>query len=123
MAITVCAAAALSTFSSSVFANLSTPAATTTSDSSGATSGRISARLPVGPVANTTAMPLARASASSFFIAGKVAMQRGREVQLGLTKSSTSRAVVFGSSVAGFNSGAAGALMLAHSSTMVGVLA
>ena len=68
-------------------------------------------------------MPLARASANSFFIAGNVAIQRGREVQLGLTKSNGSRAIIFGSSVAGFNSGAAGALMLAHSSTMVGVLA
>ena len=64
-------------------------------------------------------MPLARACSSSFFMAGSEAMHRGRVPQVGGTKSSISRAVVFGSTVTGFSAGAGGAFTLGHSSTMV----
>src|SRR6516164_2538849 len=51
--------------------------------------------------------------------------QRGRLslLQVCFTKSRTSRAVVFGSSVTGFNSGGLGACTVAHSSTIVFVCA
>ena len=46
------------------------------------------------------------------------AMQRGRLVQFGVWKSSSNNAVVFGSRVTGFSSGAAGTFTFAHSSMM-----
>ena len=66
---------------------------------------------------------LTRSSASSVFIACTVAAQPEREVQFGLTKSSLRSAIIFGASVAGFNSYAAEALMLARLALMVGALA
>src|SRR6185312_221331 len=65
----------------------------------------------------------ARAFASSFFIAGKVAMQRGRLPQFCFMKSSISSAVVFTSAVTGLSTGAGGALMAAHSSTTLAACA
>jgi len=61
----------------------------------------------------------ARAASSSFFMAGIVSRQRGRFPQFWFMKSSMSSAVVLGSTVTGFSVGAAGALVPAHSSTML----
>ena len=63
----------------------------------------------------------ARAPASSCLAAGSVAGQRGRtfSLQFCLTKSSIKSAVVLGSMVTPFSSGAGGAFTLDHSSMMV----
>src|SRR6516165_2333163 len=54
----------------------------------------------------------------SFLTVGTVATQRGRAPQLFFMKSSTSSAVVLGSTVTGLSCGAGGALTLPHSVTM-----
>src|SRR6476660_1121434 len=60
----------------------------------------------------------ARASPSSFLIAGSAATQRGRLAQFWFMKSPMIRAVVFGSRVTALISGAAGVFTFAHSSMM-----
>src|SRR5262245_16449497 len=63
-------------------------------------------------------MPCERAASISFLMVGMVATQRGRAPQLFFMKSSTSRAVVLGSTVTGLSSGADGGFTLAQSVTM-----
>src|SRR5437667_11362321 len=63
-------------------------------------------------------MPWARAASMSFLTVGTVATQRGRAPQLPFMKSSTSSAVVLGSTVTGLSAGTGGAFTLAQSATM-----
>ena len=63
-------------------------------------------------------MLLARAASMSFLTAGTVATQRGRAPQLFFMKSSTSSAVVLGSTVTGLSCGTGGGFTLAHSVVM-----
>src|SRR5204863_5924045 len=63
-------------------------------------------------------MPFARAASISFLTAGTVATQRGRAPQLFFMKSSTSSAVLLGSTVTGLSCGTGGGFTLAHSVTI-----
>src|SRR3954462_8769119 len=63
-------------------------------------------------------MLAARAASSSFLTLRTVARQRGRTPQLLFIISSTSSAVVFGSTVTGLSSGAGGSFTPAHSPVM-----
>src|SRR3984957_12572491 len=60
----------------------------------------------------------ARASSMSFFTLGTMGTQRGRAPQLSFMRSSTSSAVVFGSTVADLSSGFGGSFTLSHSVVM-----
>src|SRR5262245_37033164 len=59
-----------------------------------------------------------RAVSMSFFTLGTAATQRGRTPQLAFMKSSTSSAVVRGSTVTGLSSGAGGTFTVVQSATI-----
>src|SRR5580704_3866697 len=63
-------------------------------------------------------MLFARASSMSFFTTGTMGTQRGRAPQLSRMRSSTSSAVVFGSTVTDLSSGFGGSFTLSHSVVM-----
>src|SRR5665213_3156372 len=66
-----------------------------------------------------TATPLARASARNFSTWGTVSPQRGRTLQVCLTISMISKAVVLVSTVTGLRAGADGTFTFAHSSMIL----
>src|SRR3954447_12862777 len=63
-------------------------------------------------------MPWARAASISFLTFGTIVTQRGRAPQLAFMRSSTSSAVVLGSTVTGLSCGGCGSFTLDHSVMM-----